>query len=214
MSENVESSSKVFMPPPLANFFRTVTDRSSTLLGIVVIVAILSAIASFIETLYLLESSEANGIVHALLVAVLTAVVWYALGYGLSLVANLKAQTVYAVVGAVTILNFLRVITDPGAAVTWLFLVVTAAAVAFLFSEFNSLIPAEGDTRFNRNLMMVVFIGLVQLPWFANLLRASARSEGDLRLYAIIVGLINGAALAAFLVYAFKEQVKKGSSAA
>lgn len=213
MSENVESSSSVFMPPPVANFFRTVIDRSSAVLGIVIIVAILSAIASFIETTYLLEDGEANGIVHALLVAVLTLIVWYFLGYGLSMVVSLKAQTVYAVVGAVTILNFLRVITDPGAAVTWLFLVVTAGAVAFLFSEFNNLIPAEGDTRFSRNLMMVVFIGLVQLPWFANLLGASARSVGDIRLYSIIIGLINGAALAAFLVYAFMQRVKQGASA-
>lgn len=227
MSENVESSSKVFMPQPVANLFRTVIERSNALLGVAVIIAILSAIASFIDVSYLIENIQSlyidgDKFIYALLLGVLNLIVWYFLGYGLSLVATLKSQTVLAVAGAVGVLAFLQVmiidLADPSDALIWLFRVAVAGAVAFLFSEFNNVIPADGETRFDQNWTIIVAVGLVIISFlvyeFQKSLFEDAKSEGDLRLYAIIVGLINGAVIAAFLAYAFMQRVKQGSSAA
>lgn len=227
MSENAESSSSVSMPQPVANLFRTVIERSSALLGVAVIIAILSAIASFIDVSYLIENLrklyvDGDKFIYALLVGVLNLIVWYFLGYGLSLVASLKTQTVIAVAGAVGVLAFLQILildlADPSDALIWLFRVAAAGAVAFLFSEFNNVIPADGETRFDQNWTIIVAVGLVVISFLVSEFQESlfndADSEGDLRLYAVIVGLINGAAIAAFLVYAFMQRVKQGSSAA
>jgi tetratricopeptide (TPR) repeat protein len=192
------------MLPPVVDIVQEqIIKRLGKVGGVAAVGALLYGLISAIQLSLDLDST----FVLALVSAIFTALFTYGVSFALSLAfPTISRNTFFAYVGFATALAFLSVLLVSGSS-TSLFLtrilqVLSAFGVAYIFSKLNRFVPAQGETRFNFNLFVLVGIALFGLELGGSgliTLFALDSRFGGLGLGTFVGGLLGGAVLGALI---------------
>jgi hypothetical protein len=203
----------MFMPQVVTDFIKkNLVARIGPLLTLLIVCGVVFAVGFMIDRLYLKDND--NDFVYTVIVTAVTAAGYYVLAYLLSsMFPKLQQIKLWALVVLVAAVAFVGTLLDSvstgllindDAIIEWALRIIMAGGIAYLFADMNRFIPGEGEPRLNRNMTLIVFIGMAAISaslWDLNLTFFDASTW----LAGLLIGLIYGVVVSFLLFLALVE---------
>lgn len=209
----------MFMPSVVTDFIKkNLVARIGPLLTLMIICGVVFAVGFMVDRLYFDDqdfyfAGETN-FLYAVIVAAATAVGYYVLGVLLSsYFPKLQQIKLWAMVVIAAAVAFVGVLLDgiytgllinDDAIVEWALRIIMSGGIAYVFAGMNRFVPSTGEPRLNRNLTLVVFVGLAAISTSVLDLDTTF-NDASTWLGGLLIGFIYGAAVSLLLFAALVE---------